>query len=148
MRLNKIIILNKNNFYFLIEFFKKKQIVLSNVLLRIQFWIFNNTTLLQKIGEMQFYFAKDPNKKKTWEQWLLDADNSWILGVALIAYYAYPEIKEWWYGPKEIESTTTKQDVIVSKEVTSPQKQLDHVVVENSIRKDTPWCDFMEYLFL
>jgi hypothetical protein len=65
MRLNKIIILNKNNFYFLIEFFKKKQIVLSNVLLRIQFWIFNNTTLLQKIGEMQFYFAKDPNKKKT-----------------------------------------------------------------------------------
>ena len=147
MRLNKIIILNKNNFYFLIEFFKKKQIALSNVLLRIQFWIFNNATLLQKIGEIQFYFAKDP-KKKTWEQWLLDADNSWILGVALIAYYAYPEIKEWWYSSEETSSTTTKQDLVVSKEVTSPQKQLDTIVVENSIKKDTPWCDFMEQLFL
>jgi len=148
MRLNKIIILNKNNFYFLIEFFKKKQIVLSNVLLRIQFWIFNNTTLLQKIGEIQFYFAKDPNKKKTWEQWLLDADNSWILGVALIAYYAYPEIKEWWYSPKELTLTATQPDLILYKKVTSPLKQLDPVIEEKSIRKDTPWCDFMEYLFL
>ena len=148
MRLNKIIILNKNNFYFLIEFFKKKQIVLSNVLLRIQFWIFNNATLLQKIGEIQFYFAKDPNKKKTWEQWLLDADNSWILGVALIAYYAYPEIKEWWYSPKELSLIYTQPDIILYKEVTSPLKQLNPVIGEKSIRKDTPWCDFMEHLFL
>jgi len=148
MRLNKIIILNKNNFYFLIEFFKKKQIVLSNVLLRIQFWIFNNTTLLQKIGEIQFYFAKDPNKKKTWEQWLLDADNSWILGVALIAYYAYPEIKEWWYSPKELTLTYTQPDVILYQKVTSPLKQLEPVIGEKSIKKDAPWCDFMEHLFL
>jgi len=55
--------LNKNNFFSLIEYFKKKT-SFANILLKIQFWIFNNTTFLQKLEEIKLYFAKNQEKVK------------------------------------------------------------------------------------
>jgi len=121
---------------------------LLNILLKIKIWIFNNTIFLQKIGEMQFYFAKDPEKPKSWEDFFLDPDNSWILWVAVIGYYSYPSIKkvwiDWWYAQEEI--STNQQDiqnVIVFEEFTSPK---NNSFVEDSIHKNVSY--FLEHLYV